>query len=36
MKVSVNAVIKLSLLHYCSPVVTCNNDTLSQISRYKI
>lgn len=36
MKVSVNALIKLSLLHYCSPVVICTNDTLGSASLYKI
>jgi hypothetical protein len=35
-KVSVNAVIKLSLLRYRSPVVMCTNVTVNQISLYKI
>ena len=35
-KVSVNALIKLSLFHYCSPVVIRTNDTLSSVSLYKI
>jgi hypothetical protein len=36
MKVYVNAVIKLSLLHYYSPGVMCTNVIVNQIPLYKI